>query len=631
MRSAIVAGLLLAAGAVSVTTAAFAQNSPSQNEDGADERGKSGAEPTAAAAATPTDPTEALLAADLPRLVADARANFARDPSNVAFAMIVFVAAFEEGDLAAARNALEAFPDGVAGSGADMFEPFLLVAEGNGDFALERLTHGAGGLPDPFPLLARALVLESLGRLEEAADLYGEIEALTDTRPGPDGEPNDEAELMRAINATRTSQMLYRAAQVNHRLGRVQEAGRLYGLVAEFSANSADLVANRARLAAGQPPLEPALDAKRALGRWLFYISDFLQMTEGLVAVLSANGPVEGLTSPTGTMLLQFGLQLDPSAEDWTIAAAQQLSAAKGYAGAVALLNRIPEDSVWAADVQLSRASLFLEQDQDDEAAQAAQVAARLGSDRWALLAGAADVLRNTGRDREAVAALDRALSLAADDEDRASVLAYRAYVHDYFGRGAAAVRDIEAALALHRSDNIRYTAVAIFMDQENRWSEAVAIAREMFAESPDSSNRLNSLGYTLIQRPEGLEEGYRLLWRGFSFRETDYAVVDSLGWAYYLYGHFNEARALIERSHELTGDDHDPEILDHLGDVYWRLGDQDRARETWRLALDARPEATRRRVLEDKIRRGLRTPAPVERELPRVELPTAPRERGDT
>jgi tetratricopeptide (TPR) repeat protein len=127
------------------------------------------------------------------------------------------------------------------------------------------------------------------------------------------------------------------------------------------------------------------------------------------------------------------------------------------------------------------------------------------------------------------------------------------------------------------------------------------------------------------------LEEGYRLLWRGFSFRDTDYAVIDSLGWAYYRYGAFPQARHLIERAAELSRNDPNPEVLDHLGDVYWRVNEQDRARETWRQALAARPDTNRRRRLEQKISRGLTEPAPQPRELPRVELPTGPRERGET
>jgi tetratricopeptide (TPR) repeat protein len=278
----------------------------------------------------------------------------------------------------------------------------------------------------------------------------------------------------------------------------------------------------------------------------------------------------------------------------------------------------------------LSEASILIERRQDAEAAVAAQRAIALGAERWSVLAGAGDVLRLAGRDSDSIAALDRALALAANNEDRADALSYRAYAHRFAGRLDAAAADAQAALALDRTDAVRFMAVSVLMDHPRNWREGVTIARELFAEQPDSGLRLNALGYSLIQRPEGLEEGYRLLWRGFNVRSSDYAIIDSLGWAYYLYGAMDEARALVERANELSRDDPNPEILDHLGDIYWRVRERERAREAWTDALAARPDAIRRASLETKLARGLSTPAPTRRPLPRVDLPRGPRERGD-
>src|SRR5262249_11269900 len=145
----------------------------------------------------------------------------------------------------------------------------------------------------------------------------------------------------------------------------------------------------------------------------------------------------------------------------------------------------------------------------------------------------------------------------------------------------------------------------------------------------PDSALRLNSLGYSLIQRPDGLEEGYRLLWRGFNNARQDYAIVDSLGWAYYLYGAFDQARGLCESARDLLAAEPNPEILDHLGDIYWRLNRRDDARTAWRAGLEARPDVPRRRALTQKISSGLTTPAPARRPLPQVNLNDRPAERG--
>ncbi len=163
----------------------------------------------------------------------------------------------------------------------------------------------------------------------------------------------------------------------------------------------------------------------------------------------------------------------------------------------------------------------------------------------------------------------------------------------------------MRAAYALDQSVDTRLLYVSILMDDPQGWSDGVQVARGLFAEQPDSVIRLNTLGYALIQHPEGLEEGYRLLWRGFNYGQTDYAVVDSLAWAYYLYGHFDEAKVLAERANALSVRDPNAELLDHVGDIYWRLHRQNDARDAWRRALDAQPDAPRRAIAaaEDRTR----------------------------
>jgi tetratricopeptide (TPR) repeat protein len=246
------------------------------------------------------------------------------------------------------------------------------------------------------------------------------------------------------------------------------------------------------------------------------------------------------------------------------------------------------------------------------------------------VIASAGDVYRSIGRSTEAIGAFNRALELTEEAKDRARILGWRAYAHRYAGDQVAATADARAALAADQSVNTRLLYVSILMDDARAWSDGIRVARALFAEQPDSVMRLNALGYALIQRPEGLEEGYRLLWRGFSFGQSDYAVIDSLGWAYYLHGAYDEARALIERANDLSAGDPNAEVLDHLGDVYWRLNRRDDARQAWREGLDARPDALRRRSLERKLARGLTEPAPRRRDLPNVSLPSGPSERGD-
>src|SRR5690606_38403037 len=167
---------------------------------------------------------------------------------------------------------------------------------------------------------------------------------------------------------------------------------------------------------------------------------------------------------------------------------------------------------------------ILLERRQDAEAISAAERALSRAGDRWSLIASAGDVYRQAYRPRESVAAFDRALALVEKPEDRADILGWRAYARRVAGNIPAASADARQAFDLDPSVDTRLLYVSILMDDPNGWTDGINVARALFAEQPDSVLRLNALGYALIQRPEGLEEGYRLLWRGYAFGQTDYA-----------------------------------------------------------------------------------------------------------
>jgi tetratricopeptide (TPR) repeat protein len=362
----------------------------------------------------------------------------------------------------------------------------------------------------------------------------------------------------------------------------------------------------------------------------MLFLSEEFHRVEGLQKAINNPGADGELASPAGLMLALAGVAYDPSADDWKLENARQLYTANAYSGAGWVAAQVNPRSVFAPEASLLRAYVALRGQDKSAATSFAQTAMRAAADRFDIVVGAAQVLDEAEQDAPAIAAFDAALRIAPAPKDRATALISRGFTHRHFGRIDAAVADARAALdADRRNEGVRIAAIAILMDNPGTWGEAVSLGRELLRENPDSVTRLNQLGYTLIHREEGLEEGIILLHRGASVEPSDYAVVDSLGWAYYLYGDFEEARRLIERANELTGDDPNAEILDHLGDVYWRLDRKDDARTTWRQALDAKPELQRRSAIEVKLREGLTSPAPVKRPLPALgEI--RPRERQD-
>ena len=114
---------------------------------------------------------------------------------------------------------------------------------------------------------------------------------------------------------------------------------------------------------------------------------------------------------------------------------------------------------------------------------------------------------------------------------------------------------------------------------------QAEAAFRQLLELVPDYAPALNYLGYMWADRGENLEEAVRMLHRAVAIEPDNGAYVDSLGWAYFRLGRYQEARLHMEWAVRLVPDD--PTIFEHLGDIYLRLEDRERARESYRQALD--------------------------------------------
>jgi Flp pilus assembly protein TadD len=86
--------------------------------------------------------------------------------------------------------------------------------------------------------------------------------------------------------------------------------------------------------------------------------------------------------------------------------------------------------------------------------------------------------------------------------------------------------------------------------------------------------------------------------------RPDDGYIVDSLGWAYYRLGKFDDAVKHLERAIEIRPED--PTINDHLGDAYWRVGRKLEATFQWAHARDLKPEPDELAKIEKKLKEGL-------------------------
>lgn len=166
------------------------------------------------------------------------------------------------------------------------------------------------------------------------------------------------------------------------------------------------------------------------------------------------------------------------------------------------------------------------------------------------LLIAESQLLRDAGRNQEALAVLTGGLEATPDQPD----LLY------------------EAALAYERLD---------------RLDEAERVLRRLIALKPDSAQGYNALGYTFADRGVRLDEAQQLLDKALALAPDDPFILDSMGWLLFRRGQHVAALDHLRRAYAKRPDG---EIAAHIGEVLWAMGQRDEAATVWRDAVKAHP-----------------------------------------
>ena len=150
----------------------------------------------------------------------------------------------------------------------------------------------------------------------------------------------------------------------------------------------------------------------------------------------------------------------------------------------------------------------------------------------------------------------------------------------------------------------VTYYYRGICEERSKQWKKAEVDMRKALELQPEQPHVLNYLGYSWIDQGVNLDEGMKMIKRAVDQRPDDGYIVDSLGWAFFRIGNYEDAVKTLERAIELKPED--PTINDHLGDAYWRVGRTLEAKFQWAHARDLKPEPEELPKIEAKIANGL-------------------------
>lgn len=128
------------------------------------------------------------------------------------------------------------------------------------------------------------------------------------------------------------------------------------------------------------------------------------------------------------------------------------------------------------------------------------------------------------------------------------------------------------------------FYARGVSYERLGNWNLSKQDLKKSLELNPGDPLVLNYLGYSMIEKGESVKEALDMLKKAYLQKTNDGYIADSLGWAYYKIGNFNEAQKYMEEAAQI--EPNNSVINDHLGDIYWC---QDRKREglfQWKRAL---------------------------------------------
>jgi Flp pilus assembly protein TadD len=203
--------------------------------------------------------------------------------------------------------------------------------------------------------------------------------------------------------------------------------------------------------------------------------------------------------------------------------------------------------------------------------------------------------------DKETALKLARAAAAGGDTDARVTLADLLRSDEQY----AEAAKVLDGLIAESKTPDWRLLySRGVTNERLNKWPAAQVDLQAALAAHPDEPELLNYLGYSWIDRGEHLTEAMAMVQKAVAADPRSGAMVDSLGWAYYRTGDFKQAVEKLEQAVELEAGD--PEINNHLGDAYWKVGRRDEAQFQWRRVLTLKPDDKIKANAEAKLASGL-------------------------
>ena len=151
------------------------------------------------------------------------------------------------------------------------------------------------------------------------------------------------------------------------------------------------------------------------------------------------------------------------------------------------------------------------------------------------------------------------------------------------------------------------YAVMGDILHQKGREQEAFAAYDSCLQWKDDNIGCLNNYAYYLSELGQQLDKAEQMSYRTIKAEPKNATYLDTYAWILFMQKRYNEARIYIDQTLQCDSDT-SAVLLEHAGDIYYHVGEKEKAVTLWQQALDRAsetPEAEddRRQVLTRKIK----------------------------
>lgn len=274
-----------------------------------------------------------------------------------------------------------------------------------------------------------------------------------------------------------------------------------------------------------------------------------------------------------------YALYLNPDNDAATVSLANLLEAAGRETDAIKRYKSISKESPLYFMANLKASSIYIEQHKTDEAINELKKLYKEYPNDYNVMFNLGEVSRMNGDNSEAIKYYNLALNNLPESME---------------------------------GDWTVYYALGIAYERNNQWQKAEQTLQQALKISNRHPYILNYLGYTWLEHNKNYNEALYMIFEAYQQNPESGHIMDSLGWALYRMGKYDEAISVLEKAAEYLPAN--AIVCDHLGDVYWVSGRKSEAKHQWQHALTLKEDAENldKNLIRNKIKNGIDKPSAI-------------------